>query len=99
MAVECRADDSITADLLSVIDHRSSRRALEIERAFLAELGSGCSLPIGAHDDGRTFRVHLSSDDGSRHHVADMSTASGEATSLMDRAREMARVARSAVGD
>jgi hydroxymethylbilane synthase len=99
VAVECRADDSITADLLSAIDHRSSRRALEIERAFLAELGSGCSLPIGAHDDGRTFRVHLSSDDGARHHVAEMSTASGETTSLMDRAREMARVARSAVGD
>ncbi|MEY2643050.1 MAG: porphobilinogen deaminase [Actinomycetota bacterium] len=99
VAVECRADDSITADLLSAIDHRSSRRALEIERAFLAELGSGCSLPIGAHDDGRIFRVHLSSDDGARHHVAEMSTASGETTSLMDRAREMARVARSAVGD
>ncbi len=29
-----------------------SRAAVETERAFLAELGSGCSLPVGAHAAG-----------------------------------------------
>ena len=29
-----------------------TRHAVEVERSFLAELGSGCSLPVGAHVDG-----------------------------------------------
>jgi hydroxymethylbilane synthase len=35
--------------LLAAVDHASTRAAVEIERAFLATLGSGCSLPVGAH--------------------------------------------------
>ena len=31
------------------VDHAATRHAVEVERAFLAELGSGCSLPVGAH--------------------------------------------------
>ena len=49
VAVECRAEDRATVQLLDAIDHRESRAAVEAERAFLAELGSGCSLPVGAH--------------------------------------------------
>ena len=33
--------------------------AVEIERAFLAELGSGCSMPVGAHVDGGTLWTFL----------------------------------------
>ena len=36
-------------EVLAAIDHAPTRRAVEVERAFLAELGSGCSLPVGAH--------------------------------------------------
>ena len=54
VAVECRTDDAATVAALTSIDHADSRRAVEAERAFLAELGTGCSLPIGAHvADGR----------------------------------------------
>lgn len=49
VAVECRSDDDTTIRLLTAIDHAPSRAAVSAERAFLAELGSGCSLPIGAH--------------------------------------------------
>ena len=31
------------------VDHAATRHAVEVERAFLAELGSGCSLPVAAH--------------------------------------------------
>jgi hydroxymethylbilane synthase len=31
------------------IEHRDSRRAVDAERAFLAELGGDCDLPAGAH--------------------------------------------------
>jgi hydroxymethylbilane synthase len=49
LAVECRADDRQVLDLLAAIDHGSSRRAVAAERAFLAEVGGGCDLPVGAY--------------------------------------------------
>jgi hydroxymethylbilane synthase len=49
VAVECRADDAATLEALTTIDHLPTRLAVSAERAFLAELGTGCSLPIGAH--------------------------------------------------
>ena len=53
VAVECRADDARTADLLAPIDDQPTRFAVSTERAFLAELGAGCTLPLGAHCVGR----------------------------------------------
>jgi hydroxymethylbilane synthase len=51
VAVECRTDDATTRGYVSVVDHAATRRSVEIERAFLAELGAGCSMPVGAHLD------------------------------------------------
>jgi hydroxymethylbilane synthase len=99
VAVECRDGDESVLQLLTGIDHESSRLSVERERAFLAELGSGCSLPVGAYDNGESMIVHLSSDDGSVHHRETIPT--GDARShgdLLDAARAGARAARSAVG-
>ena len=49
VAVECATDDTATAELLAAVDHAATRAAVVAERAFLATLGSGCSLPVGAH--------------------------------------------------
>ena len=48
LAVECRADDGATRRTLAVLDDPQVRREVEAERAFLAELGGGCTLPVGA---------------------------------------------------
>lgn len=48
LAVECRIDDLQTRELLRLIDDHVLRNAVECERAFLDELGGGCSVPIGA---------------------------------------------------
>ncbi|HKH26322.1 MAG TPA: hydroxymethylbilane synthase [Acidimicrobiia bacterium] len=48
LAVECRADDGGTRDLLGGIDDARVRTAVTAERAYLAELGGGCDLPCGA---------------------------------------------------
>lgn len=58
LAVECRADDASTLALLAAIDDAEVRRPVDAERAFLAELGGGCSLPIGAHATG-TMEITL----------------------------------------
>lgn len=49
LAVECRVDDQATLAQLQTINDPTAERAVLAERAFLAELGSGCSLPIGAY--------------------------------------------------
>lgn len=51
VAVECRSEDGSVQKLLRNIDHPITRRAVEVERAFLAELGAGCSMPVGAFVD------------------------------------------------
>ena len=48
LAVECRDDDEETKALLAAVEHRVSRLAVDTERAFLATLGGGCDLPVGA---------------------------------------------------
>ncbi|MFN8027066.1 MAG: hydroxymethylbilane synthase [Acidimicrobiia bacterium] len=68
LAVECRADDDETLTRLRAIDDVAGHRAVDTERAFLAELGSGCDLPCGAHArlDGDTITIDavLASIDG-----------------------------------
>lgn len=59
IAVECRADDRAALDLLAPIDHRDSRIALDAERAFLAALGGGCDLPVGAYAQVSGGRVRM----------------------------------------
>jgi hydroxymethylbilane synthase len=49
LAVECRSDDTDTRCLLDRIEHTPSRRAVDAERGFLAELGGDCSVPAAAH--------------------------------------------------
>lgn len=63
VAVEARTDDEATLAVLATIDHAESRRAIEAERAFLFELGAGCSLPVAAHlsSDG-IFRAFMASE-------------------------------------
>ena len=49
LAVECRADDASTLASLEAIQDERVGALVEAERAFLAELGGGCTLPVGAH--------------------------------------------------
>ena len=49
LAIECRADDVATRNAVAAIEHAPSRRRVDAERAFLARLGGGCELPVGAH--------------------------------------------------
>jgi hydroxymethylbilane synthase len=48
LGVECRADDEDAHAALAAIDDRAAHLEVLAERAYLAELGGGCSLPCGA---------------------------------------------------
>lgn len=64
VAIECRSNDAVTEAAVALIDHLETRRAVVAERAFLAELGSGCSLPIGAYVSGGQLTAFLADDNG-----------------------------------
>ncbi len=49
LALEARRDDVATHTLLAKINNDEAMTALVTERAFLAELGTGCSIPAGAY--------------------------------------------------
>ena len=48
LAVQCRADDRDTLELLAAIHDPLTAAAVGAERAFLSGLGGGCSLPVAA---------------------------------------------------
>lgn len=70
VAIECREGDDATSALLAAVDHAPTRAAVEAERAFLAELGTGCSLPVAAHAVDGVLHGFLA-DPASGRHVAD----------------------------
>ena len=70
LAVQARAGDDATIEVLSALDHAASRMALEAERGLMARLGGGCALPLGAFAESVPRGVRLLaialSPDGSR---------------------------------
>ena len=68
MAVECRSDAPALIELLSLIEDRASRIAVDAERSFLAELDGDCDLPAGSyatlHGNILEIEALLASEDG-----------------------------------
>jgi hydroxymethylbilane synthase len=48
IAVECRDGDRSTLEIMAAIDDPRAHTELRAERGFLARLGGGCDLPVGA---------------------------------------------------
>jgi len=69
LAVECREEDFETVQMLKMIENQEVRSVVDAERAFLAQIGSGCSLPVAAHATLRNqeilLKASISSKDGS----------------------------------
>jgi hydroxymethylbilane synthase len=74
IAIECRADDALTAAMLTIVDDHSTHAIIRAERAFTAALGGSCHSPVAALAelvDGKIrFRAQLLSEDG-RDHLKD----------------------------
>ena len=70
LAVQARAEDSPTLDMLSKIDHPPTSVAVRAERSFLQTLGGGCTVPVAAYArmEGAVLRILVMAavPDGSR---------------------------------
>ena len=97
VAVECRDDDEPTRQLLTTVDHEATRRAVEVERTFLTEVGAGCSAPLGAHVAGGTLSVFMASgpEPSARRYSTSVAIPAG--SGAHDVARQLARTALDAV--
>lgn len=93
VAVECRDSDSSTLDAVAMVDHVDTRHRVEVERAFLGELGSGCSLPVGGHVVDATLHAFLADPDRgtSVSDVEPLSVGGDDRSSDIERARSVAR--------
>ncbi len=49
LAIQCRADDAQTLELLAAIHNLNVAAAVTAERAFLNGLGGGCATPVAAY--------------------------------------------------
>jgi hydroxymethylbilane synthase len=82
IAIECRAGDAVTRDLVAAIDHRPSHQAVLAERALLAALGGTCHSPIAAltRSDGQmlVLRAAIFSSDGAHKVVGEARFAPGD---------------------
>ena len=56
IGIECRAGDDDVSAALEAVNDPDARTEVTAERAYLARLGGGCDLPVGA------FAVHVSSE-------------------------------------
>jgi hydroxymethylbilane synthase len=70
IGIECRAADSRTLGLVTVLNHEITRIAMDAERAFAHRLGGSCQSPIAAHAQIKGRRLTLdglvAEPDGSR---------------------------------
>lgn len=89
VAVECLASNGRLRGALADIDHSTTRDEVVVERAFLAELGSGCSLPIGAYVDSRRLYTFLSNSE-SGVTISDTIELTGSVTDDVEIARSVA---------
>ena len=70
IALECRADDAAVSAAVAPLHHVATADAVQAERAFLARLGGGCNVPLGAFAErepggGQRLRAFVARVDGS----------------------------------
>jgi hydroxymethylbilane synthase len=62
IALECRNDARDVADAAEALNDEATERAVTAERSFLAALGGGCNVPLGAYaelGDGGDLRLRV----------------------------------------
>ena len=59
LAIQCRKEDLLSCGWVARLEHRATRIAILAERAFLARLEGGCSVPLAAYAEVRGDEIHL----------------------------------------
>ena len=93
LAIQCR-DESESLTLIAPLEHASTAACVLAERAFLAGLGGGCSLPIAAYarieDERLILRGRVNSPDGKQQIDVSLIGSSSEALEIGTRMAQQA---------
>jgi hydroxymethylbilane synthase len=93
IAVECRADDSVTASVLTICDDHTTHSLITAEREFTHALGGTCHSPVAALatiEGGKMrLRAQLLSEDGRDQVRDEILFACGDRNAPVDLARRM----------
>ncbi len=86
LAIETRADDKETRDMLAFLRDDDTVCCAEAERSFLARVEGGCQVPVGvyatAEGDDMKVEAVIASLDGQRFHRGDVKGARKDAAKL-----------------
>ena len=90
IAIEIRAGDAPTGEVVRRISDAAAGAALSAQRALVTELGGGCQMPIGAYADISQDRLRLTalliSLDGQQEARAEVQGAITEAAKIGEQA-------------
>jgi hydroxymethylbilane synthase len=92
VAIEARRGDDESLEVLAAVDDATTRHQVEVERVFLGELGSGCTLPVGAHVSGHELHVFLAGHDATARERIALALDRGDHERARRAARDAARV-------
>jgi hydroxymethylbilane synthase len=59
LAIQCRTEDSAVRGLLAPLEDATTRVAVTAERAFMARLEGGCTVPLAGHATVQGQTVHM----------------------------------------
>jgi hydroxymethylbilane synthase len=59
LGLQTRADDQVTINVVSKLNHNETELAVTAEREFLHHFGGGCHVPLGAHATVSNRQIHL----------------------------------------
>ena len=59
LAIQCRSDDSVVLDRVSVLDEQHARQCVLAERALNKALQGGCQVPIGGYATSDGIEIQL----------------------------------------
>ncbi len=100
LAVEIRANDKKSKEVVSSLDDPTARAEAFCERAFLRALEGGCQVPIGAYAQVQGDRIaldgYVGSIDGKKHYREQISGHARDAEKI---GRELAKILLSLGGD
>ena len=86
LAIQIRSDDEWTEQVVQSVNHQTTQMATLAERAFLAHLGGGCKVPVGAYSEMESGILKIAGiildDQGNRCFSAEISGAPNDPSSL-----------------
>ncbi len=89
LAIQCRSDDEALLGLMRRLDDAKTRLAVAAERAFLAQLEGGCTVPLAGYatleGDRLRLRGLVGRPDGTRVIRGELSGAASEGAALGER--------------